>query len=179
MSRVNKTGCAMPMPQLSYPAKTTLGELNTAEIFVVMLIRLCRAAQLDPESAPEDWRAGLRAAGVSNEGADAFDLLMHLFGSVLRLPLDVRNLRCDGLGEGEAWLLQAISLLQHSRYDAAEAILSRWLPPGAARIAALQAQRFGRALLATRLIVPLRHCHMVQSDFYKKPTLSRGMALVH
>jgi hypothetical protein len=169
----------MSIPQLSYPAKTVLCELNTAEIFVVMLIRLRRAAQIDSETALDDWRAGLQAVGVASEGADAFDLLMHLFGSVLRLPLDVRNLRCDGLGEGEAWLLQIISLLQHDRYDVAEAILSRWLPPGAARIAALQAQRFCRALTVTGLIVPLRSFETAQLPLYKKPLPHRRMALVH
>jgi len=146
----------MPMPAPTYSAKTLLGDLCTPEIFVVKLIRLRVAAQFGPTSIPVDWRAGMCAAGIVIEGADAFDLLMHLFGSVLHLHLDVRSLRCGGLGQGEAWLLQTVSLLQHDCYDAAETILSQWLPPGASRIAALQAQRFARALAITHLVIPLR-----------------------
>ncbi len=73
----------MPIPPSTYSSKTLLSELLTPEIFVVLVIRLRVAAQFDPGSMPEDWRAGLRAAGVAREGADAFDLLMHLFSSVL------------------------------------------------------------------------------------------------
>ena len=166
----------MQMPTSTYSTKTLLGELCTSEIFVVMLIRLRVAEQFDPTSPGEDWRAGLRAAGVAAEGADAFDLLMHLFGY---LHLDVRSLRCGGLGQGEAWLLQTISQLQHDRYDAAESILSQWLPPGASRIAALQAQRFARALAATNLRVPARHCEAARPAFHRSNLTDRGLALVH
>jgi hypothetical protein len=169
----------MQIPAPTYSAKTLLGELHTPAIFVVVMIRLRVAEQLDPDSTPENWRAGMRAAGVANEGADAFDLLMHLLGSVIHMSLDVRSLRCGGLGEGEAMLLQAVSLLQHDRYEAAEAIFSRWLPPGASRVAALQAQRFGRALGATRLVIPMRHCEAAQLDLHMRPTPDRGLALVH
>lgn len=165
-----------PVP--TYSAKTQLGELSTPEIFIVMLIRLRVAAAIDPQSVPEDWRDGLRAAGVANEGADAFDLLMHLLGPVPRLSLDVRSLRCGGLGEGEALLLQTVSLLQHDHYDDAENILGCWLPPGASRVAALQTQRFARALAATRLLVPLRHGAAYAARAYR-PAAARGMALLH
>lgn len=162
-----------------YSAKTRLAELSTPEIFIVMLIRLRVAAVIDPQSVPEDWRAGLRAAGVANEGADAFDLLMHLLGPVPRLSLDVRSLRCSGLGEGEALLLQTVSLLQHDHYDDAENILGRWLPPGASRVAALQTQRFAGALAATRLLVPLRHGVAAVLDVYRSAATNPGLSLVH
>lgn len=163
----------------TYSTKTRLGDLSTPEIFIVMLIRLRVAAVIDPQAVPEDWRAGLRAAGVANEGADAFDLLMHLLGPIPRLSLDVRSLRCGGLGEGEALLLQTVSLLQHDHYDDAENILGRWLPPGASRVATLQTQRFARALAATRLLVPLRHCAAHAAQVYPRPAAARGMALLH
>lgn len=169
----------MCIPAPTYSSKTLLSELLTPEIFVVLLIRLRVAAQFDPQSMPEDWRAGMRAAGVAREGIEAFDLLMHLFGSVLHLPLDVRSLRCGGLGQGEALLLQTISLLQHDRFDEAESILSQWLPPGASRIAAQQSQRFGRALTATHLVIPMRHSEAAHLDLSRQPTADRGIALVH
>lgn len=170
----------MQTPAPVYSAKTRLGELCTPEIFLVMLVRLRVAAAVDPASVTEDWRAGLRAAGVAAEGADAFDLLMHLLGPVPRMSLDVRSLRCGGLGEGEALLLQTVSLLQHDRYDDAENILGRWLPPGASRVAALQAQRFARALAGTRLVVPLRHAEAAQMHaLYPQARAHRGLSLVH
>lgn len=169
----------MHIPVATYSAKTLLSELLTPEIFVVLLIRLRVAAQFDPGSMPEDWRAGMQAAGIAREGADAFDLLMHLFGSVLHLPLDVRSLRCGGLGQGEALLLQTISLLQHDRFEAAESILSQWLPPGASRIAAQQAQRFGSALAATHLVIPMRHSQAAHLDLSRPPAYDRGAALIH
>jgi hypothetical protein len=169
----------MSTPVPAYSAKTLLGELHTPEIFVVTLVRLRAAAQLDPASVPEDWRSGLRAAGVAPAGADAFDLLMHLLGTVLHVRLDIRSLRCGGLGEGEALLLQALSQLQHDRYEQAEQILGRWLPPGASRVAALQAQRFARALAAARLVIPLRRTESAPLDFWPRPSSDRGLALVH
>lgn len=169
----------MTIPVPTYSSKTLLSELLAPEIFVVLSIRLRVAAQFDPGSVVEDWRACMQAAGVAREGADAFDLLMHLFGSVLHLPLDVRSLRCGGLGQGEALLLQTISLLQYERFEAAQAILSQWLPCGTSRIAAQQAQRFGRALAATHLVIPMRHSEAVHLDLSRQPTFDRGVALVH
>ncbi len=141
----------MQTADTAYSTRTLLSDLGTAEIFVVMLIRLRVAAGIDPDSVPEDWRGGMRAAGISLAGTDAFDQLMHLLNGVWRLPLDVRSLRCGGLGEGEALLLQCVGLLQEERFEAAEQLLGRWLPPGTSRIAAQQAQRFARALAQTRL----------------------------
>jgi hypothetical protein len=134
-----------------YSTRTLLSDLSAAEIFVVMLIRLRVAARLDPESVPEDWRSGMRAAGVSLAGVDAFEQLMHLLGGVCHLPLDIRSLRCGGLGQGEALLLHCVSLLQADEFEAAERLLGRWLPPGTSRIAARQAQRFACALAQTHL----------------------------
>jgi hypothetical protein len=171
----------MAVPACPYSAKTQLGELYTPEIFVVMLIRVRVATMIDPSCVHEDWRAGLRAAGVASEGADAFDLMMHVLGPVPRMSLDVRSLRCSGLGEGEALLLQAISLLQHDRYEEAENILGRWLPPGVSRVATLQAQRFARALAATRLVVPVRNRTAERLPVYQRPVLAanRGLSLLH
>jgi hypothetical protein len=174
---VLEVAMVIPIPQ--YSAKTRLGELYTPEIFVVMLIRVRVATMIDPTSVHEDWRAGLRAAGVANEGADAFDLLMHLLGPVPHLSLDVRSLRCAGLGEGEALLLQTVSLLQRDLYDEAENILGRWLPPGVSRVATLQAQRFARALAATHLTVPVRDSAAERLPVYLPPTADRGLSLVH
>lgn len=162
----------------TYSVKTLLEDLCTAEVFVVMVIRLRIAAQLKSSAVVEDWRSGMHAAGVALEGADAFDLLMHVFGSVLHLSLDVRSLSCRRLGQGEALLLQVVCLLQHDCYDDAENILSHWLPPGTSRIASLHAQRFGKALAATRLLLPLRS-EINRMDLRVRPEVSFGIALAN
>lgn len=163
----------------TYSTKTLLHELRTPELFVVMLIRLRAAAAHDPQGQYESWQQGLTAAGVSNDGNNAFDMLMQLLTLVLRWPLDVRSLRCGGLGEAEAWLLQAISLAQHNRIEAAEEILARWLPLGVSRIAAQHMARFAKALANTQLVIPLRHCSAAHLEAVMDLANNRGLTLVH
>ncbi|MDB6062497.1 MAG: hypothetical protein JWM78_2600 [Verrucomicrobiaceae bacterium] len=159
----------------TYSTKTLLQELRTPELFVVMLIRLRAAAAHDPQRQYESWQQGLTAAGVSRDGSNAFDMLMQLLTLVLHWPLDVRSLRCGGLGEAEAWLLQAISLAQHDRIEAAESILSHWLPPGVSRIAAQHMARFAKALISTSLVIPLRHCNAAQLEAVMDMTSNRWL----
>jgi len=160
-----------------YSTKTLLQDLDTPELFVVMLIRLRAASAYDPQGQYESWQHGLCAAGVDSDGSNGFDMLMQLLTLVLRWPLDVRSLRCGGLGEAEAWLLHAISLAQHDNAEAAEAILGRWLPPGVSRIARQHMTRFGTALKATHLVLPLRHCGCAKSG--TKPALQAGLQRMH
>jgi hypothetical protein len=166
-----------PLPV--YSTKTYLQELCTPEIFVVMIIRLRAAAERDPLGTHVDWRQGMAAAGVTLEGADGFDNFMQLLTVIMRLPLDVRSMHCRCLGEGEAWLLQVISMLQHERYGAAEQILGRWLPPGVARIAVQHMHDFAHALTSTRLIVPLRHCEAALLNTLVRSSTFRTHAALH
>lgn len=145
-----------PLPV--YSARTCLQDLCAPEIFVVMIIRLRAAAERDPLGAHVDWRQGMAAAGVTLEGVEGFDHFMQLLAVIVRWRLDVRSMQCRHLGEGEAWLLQVISLLQHDSHGSAERMLRQWLPPGVARIAARHMHRFAQALTSTCLVVPLRHC---------------------
>jgi hypothetical protein len=163
----------------TYSTKTLLKDLHTPELFVVMLIRLRTAAAHDPEGQYESWQQGLSAAGVSTDGSNGFDMLMQLLTLVWRWPLDVRSLRCGGLGEAEAWLLQVICLAQHDQLEAAESILARWLPPGVSRIASQHMTRFAKALISTRLVIPERHCHAAQMEAEVDISSNRGLALVH
>lgn len=146
----------MPQPPMGYTTRTPIGALNTAEILVVMMIRLHTAARCDPAGPPADWRAGATAAGIAEDGARGFDALLQLLDALLRWPLDVRSLHYGALGEGEAWLLQTLALLQQGCRPQAEIILRRWLPARVARMAALQARRFARALAAQRLLLAPR-----------------------
>lgn len=168
----------MTMPSSAYSSKTYLSELCTSEIFVVMTIRLRVAAILDPANAPADWRSGIHAAGIAADGAEGFDTLIHLLAERLHWHLDVRSLRYSGLGEGEAWLLQTVSLLQHGGYVEAEALLGRWLPAAFTRVAALQAQRFARALAQRQLVVPPRY-EMPATTVLPRCSLERAPAPLH
>jgi hypothetical protein len=167
-------------PLSVYSAKTHLHDLYTPEIFVVMVIRLRAATEHDPLGVAADWRQGMAAAGVTTEGVAGFDMFMQLLSVIMRWPLDVRNLHCRCLGEGEAWLLQVISLLQHDSEHAAEQILARWLPASLARVAVRHMQNFAVALTTTRLVVPLRHQHLPVFDIVPNTATGlRGRALVH
>jgi hypothetical protein len=166
-----------PLPV--YSTKTYLQELCTPEIFVVMIIRLHAAAERDPSGAHVDWRQGMAAAGVTLEGADGFDNFMQLLTVIVRWPLDVRSMHCRCLGEGEAWLLQVISLLQHDSYSAAEQILGRWLPPGVARIAVQHMHSFAHSLTSTRLVVPLRYCETALLNTAAHTSAFHALAALH
>ena len=162
-----------------YSTKTYLQELCTPEIFVVMIIRLRAAAERDPLGAHVDWRQGMAAAGVSLEGADGFDNFMQLLTVIVRWPLDVRSMHCRCLGEGEAWLLQVIGLLQHDSYTAAEEIMSRWLPPRVARIAVQHMHSFAHALTSTHLVVPLRYCETALLNTATRNTATQAQLALH
>jgi hypothetical protein len=144
-----------------------------------MVIRLRAAAERDPLAAHVDWRQGMAAAGVTLKGADGFDAFMQLLTVIMHWPLDVRSLHCRCLGEGEAWLLQVLGLLQHDSEDVAEQMLARWLPPGVAKIAVQHMQSFAHALSSTRLVVPLRHCEAVLLDMAPRADVMRAQAAVH
>jgi hypothetical protein len=162
-----------------YSTNTYLQELCTPEIFVVMVIRLRAAAERDPLAAHVDWRQGMAAAGVTIEGAEGFDAFMQLLTVIMHWPLDVRSLHCRCLGEGEVWLLQVLSLLQHHSDSIAEQMLARWLPSGVAKIAVQHMQSFAHALTTTRLIMPLRHCEAVLLDMAPRADVFQSQAAVH
>jgi hypothetical protein len=146
----------MPDRVQPYPARLQITQLCTAEIFLVMLIRLRAAADIDPASMPEEWCADMATANISTEGVTAFDRLMYLLGTELHLPLDIRRLHCGSLGGGETLLLQATSLLQHNRYADAKTVLSHWLPQASLPLAMKYMQSLANALAAVHLAIPLR-----------------------
>ena len=140
-----------------YADNAPLAELGTAELLVVASVRLWALPYKEPEGTHPDWRAGFCAAGIEEEGAPAFDMLLRIVVGGTQRPLDVRCPRCAYLGKDEAWLLQLASLLQRERLGEAEAVLREWLPPAALRMALLPAKTFADALSAAFLSIPLRH----------------------
>ncbi len=169
----------MPLSVPAYAAKTRLQQLCTAEIFVVAVVRL-RADTPAPSGCSGNWRHGMTAAGVSEQGCDAFDMLMHLLTPSLQWPGDIRSLHCGGLGAAEARLLQAIGALQHEHGERiAEDILAHWLPPGETRIATQYLRRFADAMTQARLVVPQRYDAPARSFSMISMPPTRGSALLH
>lgn len=144
-------------PPPVYAARTPLAELQTAELFVVMSLRLWVLALRDPTSVTLGWRSGFDAAGLDAAGRGAFDALFRTVAATALRSLDVRCPRCGELGEDEGRFLQLLSLLHCGRSDGAAAILADWVPRAASRLALISAQGFAASLQDGGLPIPLRH----------------------
>lgn len=140
--------------RIPYPPHTVLGELCTAELFVVSSLRLWVHAYCGCTCGYPDWRDGFDCAGVENAGAEGFDTLWHIVASSALRALDIRPMYCAHLGEDEGRFLRLLALLQNDGPAGAESILGDWCPPGAVRVALGPAQAVANALRVRRLLLP-------------------------
>lgn len=169
----------MTPPPLVYGAETPLAELQTAEQFVVVTLRLWALSHRDPGGRHPDWRAGFAAADIDDAGCDAFDALFKVVTETAFRSLDVRCPRCVHLGDDEGRLLRLLSLLQRGRRSEAAAILSQWVPSAANRMALVAAQGFAVALLDGGLPIPLRHAEAAGAGRTDGAAFAdRGLSLV-
>ena len=171
----------MPMPMPVYADGTTLGELGTAEVLMVTLLRLWVAERSgatgnDPAL---DWRSAFVAAGVAEQGVPAFGCFMDIIASTALRTLHTRPLRCAMLGTDEARLLQLISLLQRDRLVPAVEILADFLPPTAMRLARKVGKALADIFASANLVVPLRHAEAATYlSFAPSAHAAPGLALV-
>jgi len=168
----------MPAPYLPpVPAPAApVAALSTAEGFVIACLRL-RAARL-PHGP--DWRDGFAAAGVSPEGAAAFDAFFRIVEAAAPDMLRPRCPRCATLGHDEVLVLRLIGLLQRGSADEAAAVLSHWLCPTARRMALLPAEGLAAALAASGLRLPHRHAAAASWEATAAGGYAdRGLGLVH
>jgi hypothetical protein len=143
--------------QTSHSPNASLGELRTAELFVVSSLRLRVLPHSRPRQVYPDWRQGFAEAGIDPAGTWGFDALCRILVTTVLDSLDVRTLACDRLGDDEALLLRTLGLLQQGRVLASTSILRDRCPPAAARLALAPAHVFAMSLDACRLrIAPLR-----------------------
>jgi hypothetical protein len=164
-------------PRPAYAADAPVAELRTAELFVVSSLRLWVLPHTDPGGLHPDWRMGFHCAGIEDDGADAFDAMLHAIASNAVQTLDVRCPRCPRLGEDEAWLLQLAGTLQRRQLRDAVAILGGWLSPAAVRIAVECADRFAAGLAASGL--HLRVPRAATATIYRfAPRATRRLARV-
>ena len=129
--------------------------LVAAELLALATLRLWAAPHRRPGQSHPDWREGPRAAGLEDDGSDAFDVLMRLVGATGHKALDVRCPHCPGLGEDEVVLIEAMRAAQ-AHPAAADAHLSAWLPPAAVRAARPFLAQFAAAMAARELWLPAR-----------------------
>lgn len=168
----------MAPPQPVYRPDTQLAELKTAENLLVLTLRLFALACCEPDGRYPDWRDGLRVGNLPGCTPAAFESLLRVVVAAARRPLDVRRLECPRLGYDEARLLQIVSLLQHRRRAAAEAVLESWVPPAACRLAISPAMGLAAALRLADLVVPLRPCAPMAVPSHQLHA-NPGLGLVH
>lgn len=166
------------IPPTVYPPETTLADLRTAELLLVMTLRLFVLPGRVPETRHPDWRNGLRAAFVASEAEAAFDGLFRIVAAARHRPIDVRPPPCAALGLEEGRLLQIVSLFQHGRPDAAIATLGDWLPPAAQRLATAPAEVLSATLFQAGLVVPWRRTDVGQAVAGHELRANPGLVLV-
>ncbi len=141
-------------PQNVSPPELLVGELHTAEFFVLSSLRLWARAHNRFQHEGPDWREGLHRAGVGSVGVIGFDTVCRIVTTASLRSLDIRTLHCMYLGETEARFLSLVGLLQYDRLAEAAFILRHWCPAAALRLAITPAQAFAAALRSRRLWLP-------------------------
>jgi hypothetical protein len=144
------------LPRRAYPENAPMTELRAAELFAVMALRFWVAAYQEPAEDRFRWQAGIQAAGLSDEGATAFNALLLIVAASSQRPLDVRCPKCLNLSGDEATFLQMLSLAQRDCATGAELALSGWLPPSAARTALPFIGSLAQAMNERGLRIPQR-----------------------
>jgi hypothetical protein len=160
-----------------YVAETPLAGLKTAEVFLLTTLRLWLAAHRRAQ-AP-DWRRGLAAAGLMEDGAPDFDMTLRILVAGVR-QLDSRAACHPRLSADEARLLRLFGALQ--RGEIGVDILEAWLPSKPLRWLLQYARSFLSVMAAQKLILPDRmpeagpHCALRAN---LRAFQDRGYILLH
>jgi hypothetical protein len=133
-----------------YVAEMPLAGLKTAELFLLTTLRLWLAAHRRTQ-AP-DWRQGLAAAGLMEDGAADFDMTLRILIAGVR-QLDSRPAGHPRLSADEARLLRLFGALQHGDVGEAVAILQAWLPSKPLRWLIRYAGSFVGVMASKKLIL--------------------------
>jgi hypothetical protein len=136
-----------------YVAEMPLAGFKTAELFLLTTLRLWLAAQR--HTAVPDWRRGLAAAGLAEDGAPDLDMALRILVAGAR-TLDSRAANHPRLSADEARLLRLFGALQHGDTAATVEILQAWLPAKPLRWLLRYARSFLSVMAAQKLILPDR-----------------------
>jgi len=129
---------------------------STAANLLVASLRIWALPYRHPAPDYPDWRGGFVAAGIDAVATPAFGAILTILTRAARRPLDVRCPHAHFLGEDEARFLGMIALYQRDRLDEPRTILDAWLPPAAARMAAMPALGLAFAMKRGGLELPIR-----------------------
>lgn len=162
-----------------YVAEMPLAGFKTAELFLLTTLRLWLAAHR--RAGVPDWRRGLAAAGLAEDGAPDLDMALHILIAGVR-ALDSRETAHPRLSADEARLLRLFGALQHGDTAAAVEILQAWLPSKPLRWLLRYARSFLSVMAAQKLILPDRMPE-ARPHFALRASLSafqdRGSILLH
>ena len=136
-----------------YVAEMPLAGLKTAELFLLTTLRLWLAAHR--RAQVPDWRQGLAAAGLLEDGAPDFDMTLRILIAGVR-KLDSRPAGHPRLSADEARLLRLFGALQHGETGEAVAILQAWLPSRPLGWLLRYARSFVGVMATQKLILPDR-----------------------
>jgi len=168
----------------AYETDTPLDRLRTPELFLLSTLRLWIAGAVDPEGRHPRWSEGCHVAGLRPAAVTGFDAFWRLMAAAPRrpghAPLDLRCPTCPRLGADEAWFLQAVQALQAGEDRATVAILARWLPPAAQRLALPPLMALAAGLLEAELALPDRaRLPALPAGTLTTACPDRGLGLVH
>jgi hypothetical protein len=140
----------------AYSSEMPLSALDSAELFVLTVLRLWFGGRAGLPSGFPDWRTGLARADIDEAGTSALDALCRTLSASVSRQLDVRAIGATSLGLDEACVLRVLSCLQRSLINNAKALLCGLFPATAARCALEPAWVFAVALGARQLMIPRR-----------------------
>ena len=162
-----------------YVAEMPLAGFKTAELFLLTTLRLWLAAHR--RAAVPDWRRGLAAAGLAEDGAPDLDMTLRILIAGVR-QLDSRGTAHPRLSADEARLLRLFGALQHGDTGEAVEILQAWLPSKPLRWLLRYARNFVGIMAIQKLILPDRKVE-VRTHFALRASASafqdRGAILLH
>jgi hypothetical protein len=126
------------------------------ELIVLAALRAWLRPHCGAVEGELDWRSALFGAGLDHDGIEHLDTLLRALTMVTPRPLDTRCRCCPALAKDEATLLQAIALLQRSRFPETVALLGDWLAGPALSGITKSIWRFAEALGDVGLVIRVR-----------------------
>jgi hypothetical protein len=162
-----------------YVAEMPLAGFKTADLVLLTTLRLWLATHR--RVAVPDWRRGLAAAGLADDGAPDLDMALRILIAGVR-QLDSRETAHPRLSADEARLLRLFGALQYGDTGEAVEILQAWLPSKPLRWLMRHARSFVGVMASQRLILPDR-MGADQPHFALRASanafLDRGSTLLH
>jgi hypothetical protein len=122
-------------------------------LVLLTTVRLCLAARR--RSAVPDWRGGLAAADLAEDGAPDLDMTLRIMVDGVR-QLDSRGTAHPRPSADGARLLRLFGALQHGDTGEAVEILQAWLPSKPLRWLLRYARNFVGVMAIQKLILPDR-----------------------